>query len=170
LTGVTGATGATGLTGATGVTGATGITGTTGATGSAFTNVNSFAANTTGATIAVILGGTSVPLPNNQVLNGGITVNGASDTFTVPVAGSYLITYQVNTTAALLLGTRLIINGAPNTPSTRSAVLSLSSFNNVIITTLAANSTITLQLFGLLGTATLTSGGAGAALTIVLLS
>ncbi|MNG06357.1 hypothetical protein D3C84_895870 [compost metagenome] len=99
-----------------------------------------------------------------------ITVNGANTVFTVPVAGDYYITYQVNTTAALALGTRLIINGAPNTPSTRSVAIAVSSFNNVIITTLAASSTITLELFGLLGAATLLSGGAGAALTIVLLS
>uniref|UniRef100_UPI00403B1E98 BclA C-terminal domain-containing protein n=1 Tax=Paenibacillus xylaniclasticus TaxID=588083 RepID=UPI00403B1E98 len=166
----TGATGATGVTGAIGATGATGATGETGATGPALTNVHAFAANTTGAGISVLLGGTPIPLPNNQILSGGITVNVANDTFTVPVAGDYLITYQVNTTTALALGTRLIINGAVNTPSTRPVALAASSFNNVIITTLAANSTITLELFGLLGGATLLSGGAGAALTIVLLS
>lgn len=105
-TGVTGATGATGATGVTGETGATGATGPTGPTGTVFTNIKAFAANTGGAVIAVILGGTNVPLPNNQVLN-GITVGGGNTTFTVPSAGNYLISYSVNTTAALAVSTRL---------------------------------------------------------------
>ncbi|SYX85090.1 conserved protein of unknown function [Paenibacillus alvei] len=49
-------------------------------------------------------------------------------------------------------------------------MLTLSSFNSDVIVTLAANSTISLQLFGLLGTATLINNGAGAAVTIIRLS
>ncbi|WP_371262887.1 hypothetical protein [Paenibacillus sp. OV219] len=135
-----------------------------------FSPTLSFAANTGGGVIAVLLGGTNVPLPNNQVLNGGITVNGANDTFTIPSAGSYMISYQANLTAALLLSTRLLINGTPSTPSIVAPVLSLSEFNNMVILSLSAGSTITLQFFGLLGAATLISGAAGAALTIVKLS
>ncbi|MGF9799664.1 BclA C-terminal domain-containing protein [Brevibacillus agri] len=167
-TGVTGATGATGATGVTGETGATGATGPTGPTGTVFTNINAFAANTGGAVIAVILGGTNVPLPNNQVLN-GITVGGGNTTFTVPSAGNYLISYSVNTTAALAVSTRLLINGAAFAPSVASPALSLSSFHNTVIAPLGAVATITLQLFGLLGAATLLTG-AGATLTIVRLN
>ncbi|OBY76559.1 hypothetical protein BBG47_26350, partial [Paenibacillus sp. KS1] len=175
VTGVTGATGATGATGDTGATGATGATGTgatgaTGATGTSTTATSAFAANTTGATIAVILGGTLVPLPSAQNIGPGITINGTNDTFTVSTAGRYYITYQVNLTAGLLLGSRLIINGAANVASTITPVLTLSSFNSDVIVTLAANSTISLQLFGLLGTATLINNGAGAAVTIIRLS
>ncbi|WP_338113210.1 BclA C-terminal domain-containing protein [Paenibacillus artemisiicola] len=132
--------------------------------------MNGFAANTSGSVIAVVLGGTDVALPNNQILNGGITVNGAHDTFTVPVTGSYMISYQVNVTLALLMSTRLLINGTPYTPSIVAPAVSLAEFNNMVIATLTAGSTITHQFFGLLGAATLTGGAAGAALTIVLLS
>lgn len=167
-TGSTGATGETGSPGATGATGVTGATGATGATGTNFTNINAFSANTSGAVIAVVLGGTNIALPNNQVLN-GITVGGGNTTFTVPSAGNYLISYSINTTAALLVSSCLVINSSPFTPSIITPALSLSSFNNTVIAPLTAGSTITLQLFGLLGAATLITG-AGATLTIVRVS
>ncbi|MFE1628928.1 hypothetical protein ACFLFF_19495 [Brevibacillus reuszeri] len=167
-TGETGSPGATGATGATGETGVTGATGATGATGTNFTNINAFSANTSGAVISVVLGGTNIALPNNQVLN-GITVGGGNTTFTVPSAGNYLISYSINTTAALLVSSCLVINSSPFTPSIITPALSLSSFNNTVIAPLTAGSTITLQLFGLLGAATLITG-AGATLTIVRVS
>ncbi|WP_350338999.1 hypothetical protein [Paenibacillus sp. UMB4589-SE434] len=120
--------------------------------------------------MAVILGGTNIALPNAQSIGPGITVNGANTVFTVAVGGRYYITYQINLTAALLVSSRLLINGAANLASTITPVLSLSSFNNDIIVPLTANSTISLQLFGLLGAATLLGGSAGAALTIIQLS
>ncbi|MEH7149737.1 hypothetical protein V7095_04695, partial [Bacillus thuringiensis] len=159
-----------GPTGATGDAGVTGPTGATGITGTSPTNVSSFAANTTGAVIAVILGGTSIPLPNSQTLSGGITVDGTNTIFTVPNTGRYLINYGIGLQAALLLSTRLIINGAGNTASTITPLLSISQFNNTIIVPLTAGSTITLQLFGLLGAATLLSGSGGATLTIMQVS
>ncbi|NIK79833.1 hypothetical protein FHS15_005000 [Paenibacillus castaneae] len=169
-TGTAGATGATGVAGATGATGTAGATGATGATGTSVTSDSAYAANTTGALITVVIGGTNVPLPSSQNLSPNITVNGANDTFTVANAGRYYISYQVNTTAALLLSTRLIINGTQNTASVVAPALSISSFTNDIIVTLGAASTVTLQLFGLLGAATLITGGAGAALTIIRVS
>ncbi len=42
-----------------------------------------FAANTSGSVIAVVLGGTPVPLPDAQSLGANVTVNGANNTFTV---------------------------------------------------------------------------------------
>lgn len=164
-TGETGSPGETGVTGSMGATGETGATGATGATGTNFTNINAFSANTSGAVIAVVLGGTNIALPNNQVLN-GITVGGGNTTFTVPSAGNYLISYSINTTDALLVSSCLVINSSPFTPSIITPALSLSSFNNTVIAPLTAGSTITLQLFGLLGAATLLTG-AGATLTIV---
>lgn len=170
-TGPTSPTGVpTGITGPTGPSGPTGATGATGPTGTSITATSAFAANTTGTTIAVILGGTLVPLPSAQNIGPGITINAANDTFTVSTAGRYYITYQVNLTTGLLLGSRLIINGTANVASTITPVLTLSSFNSDVIVTLAANSTIALQLFGLLGTATLINNGAGAAVTIIRLS
>nr|WP_245644910.1 hypothetical protein [Peribacillus loiseleuriae] len=131
-----------------------------------------YASNTVGSTIVVLLGGTSVPLPNNQSLD-GFTVNGANTTFTVPVTGRYYLTYQINTTVALLAGSRLILNGTttPIPGSIVSPAVSTSNYNNDVIVSLTAGDTILLQLFGLVATVILVGGGAtGAALTIIRLS
>ena len=171
-TGPTGADGAAGLAGivgaagAAGATGATGLTGPTGATGPALSSA--FAANTQGSSVLVALGGTPIALPNAQLLSPDITVNAGNTVFTVATPGTYQISYHVNTTAALLMGTRLVINGTNSVPSTINPTLSVSNFENQIKVTLPANSTISLQLFtSIVGTAVLVSGGAGASLTIV---
>ena len=191
-TGATGATGATGPTGATpapgptgppapagitgaagaaGATGPTGASGPTGATGPNLTATAGFAANTQGSSVLVALGGSPIPLPNAQVLSPDITANTGNTVFTVATAGTYQISYHVNTTVALLMGTRLVINGVNSIPSTINPVVSTSNFENQIKVTLPANSTITLQLFTTIaGTAILVSGGAGASLTIIRLS
>ncbi|MGG1216671.1 collagen-like protein [Priestia endophytica] len=169
LDGVTGATGPTGLdgvTGATGPTGLTGFTGSTGATGTAVTATSLNAVDTGGSVYAVVLGGTNIALPT-QNIGGGITANAGNTVFTVPTTGRYYITYQVNITAALLVSTRLVINGAGNLASTIAPVVGLTSFNNDVIVPLNAGSTISLQFFGLIGLATLIAGGAGATLTII---
>ncbi|WP_326938284.1 BclA C-terminal domain-containing protein [Bacillus atrophaeus] len=170
VTGPTGVTGATGITGLTGFTGATGMTGPTGITGTGVTVTSGFASNTTGGLIAVVAGGTTIPLPSDQNLSADITVNGANTVFTVGPAGRYYISYQINLTAGLLVSSRILINGSAFTSSIISPAVSLSNFNNSFITTLAAGSTIQLQLFGLLGAATLLGGSAGAALSIIRLS
>ncbi len=130
-----------------------------------------YASNTIGSTIVLLLGGTSVPLPNNQSLD-GFTVNGANTTFTVPVTGRYYLTYQINTTVALLAGSRLILNGTTPIPgSIVSPAVSTSNYNNDVIVSLTAGDTILLQLFGLIATVILVGGGAtGAALTIIRLN
>ncbi|CEP39483.1 BclA C-terminal domain-containing protein [Paraclostridium sordellii] len=166
LVGATGPTGPTGLVGATGPTGLVGATGPTGPTGSSVTDNYGYAANTSGSVIAVILGGTNIPLPNAQNLS-SVTVNGTNDVFTITNAGTYFIKYQVYTTAALLVNTRLIINGVANTASTISPILSLSSFSSEVIVNVGANTTVSLQMFGLLGAATLLSGSGGAILSII---
>ncbi|HDR8037767.1 TPA: collagen-like triple helix repeat-containing protein, partial [Bacillus cereus] len=81
------------------LTGPTGITGPTGFTGPNITTNSMFANNTLGGPISVILGGTNIPLSNNQSL-GNFTVNASNDIFTIPVTGRYYLTYQVNTTTA----------------------------------------------------------------------
>ncbi len=124
-----------------------------------------FAANTGGSIIAVVLGGTEIPLPNGQNLSNGIIANGANTVFTVSNAGRYRIAYYANTSAALLMGARLIINGAANLASSINPVLSQSHFAAEVIVTLPAGSTISLQFFGLLGAASLQLGN-GASLTI----
>ena len=169
--GPVGAVGITGAVGAAGATGPTGASGPTGATGPNLTATAGFAANTQGSSVLVALGGSPIPLPNAQVLSPDITANTGNTVFTVATAGTYQISYHVNTTAALLMGTRLVINGVNSSPSTINPVVSTSNFENQIKVTLPANSTITLQLFTtIVGTAILVSGGAGASLTIIRLS
>ncbi|MEH7651710.1 BclA C-terminal domain-containing protein, partial [Bacillus safensis] len=170
ITGSTGPTGATGITGATGPTGATGITGATGTGG--FTDTALYAANSSGPTIVTVAGGTNIPLPNFQNIT-GFTANGTSTVFTVLQTGKYYITYQVNTTTALLISTRLLLNGATTiSGSVQSPVISTSLINNTVIVNLTAGNTISLQFFGAVVTAILVGGGgaAGAALTIIRLS
>ncbi|WP_438502736.1 BclA C-terminal domain-containing protein [Bacillus velezensis] len=169
-TGPTGITGATGVTGPTGITGATGGTGPTGITGTSLTATSGYASNTGGGVVAVIVGGTTISLPNEQNLSADITVNAANTVFTVAPAGRYYISYHINLTAGLLVSSRILINGTPPASSIIAPVASLANFNNSFIVTLPAGSTIQLQLFGLLGAATLLGGSVGAALNIIRLS
>lgn len=168
--GAAGPMGPTGATGAVGATGATGPAGPTGATSPGLTAA--FAANTQGSTVAVALGGTPIALPNAQVLPPDITANAGNTVFTVAQAGIYQISYHVNITLALLMGTRLVINGANNAASTIAPVVSATNFENQITVDLPANSTISLQMYPatLAGAAALVGGGAGASLTIIRLN
>ena len=126
------------------------------------------ATNTTGGIIAVVLGGTAVPLPNNQVLD-GFTVDGTNTVFTVPAAGTYSVNYRVSTTAALLMSSQVLRNGTALPGSTFSPTVSANSFETTTFATLAAGDTLQLQLFGLLGAATL-QGGNGAYMTVIRLA
>lgn len=125
-----------------------------------------YAGNTTGATIPVVLGGVDVALPSQQNLGTGISVNGANTIFTVANAGRYRIAYSVNITAALLVSSRIMINGSPNTSLTIAPLVGTTSHRAEAIVTLTAGDAITLQLFGFLGAAQLLAGSQGAGLTI----
>lgn len=129
---------------------------------------SSMNAQNSGGTIAVVLGGTPVDLPDNQNLD-GFTVSGANDTFTVPETGTYLVTYQINVTAALLMGSQVLLNGTAIPGSVFDPVLSVSAYTATTIIPLTAGDQLQLQLFGLLGAAVL-QGGAGATLTVIRLA
>lgn len=122
------------------------------------------ASNTSSSVIAVVLGGTTVPLPDAQYLS-GITVDGANSSFTIPTSGVYRISYNISTTAALLLSTRVTLNGSGIAALTVSPTVSLNNFRSEAIVALAAGDVLQLQMFGLLGAATL-SGGASNYMTI----
>ena len=107
-----------------------------------------------------------VPLPDSQQLSPDITVNGANTVFTVNTAGRYQLSYNINTTAALASGTRLLINGTPNPASTLAPVVSLSHYANEILLNLNAGDTVSLQMFGIASAVTLLPGSAGATLSI----
>jgi hypothetical protein len=122
-------------------------------------------ANTTAAVIAVVLGGTDVPLPDNQNLN-TFTVDGTDTEFTVPTTGEYLISYGLATTAALLVSSQVLQNGAPITASIVTPTVAADNLSTSFIVPLTAGDTLTLQLFGLLGAATLL-GGASTYMTVI---
>ncbi|MCM2675024.1 hypothetical protein NDM98_05670 [Shouchella plakortidis] len=167
-TGTTGATGATGPTGVTGATGPTGPTGDTGPTGPNITATLGYAGNNAGAVIAVILVGTLVPLPSLQLLS-GITSNGAGTIFTVTQAGRYQVSYTIRTTVALLLSSRALLNGVQIDRSVVAPGLTTNLYTTQFIIDIPAGATLSVQLYGLLGAATL-QPGVGANLNIVRLS
>lgn len=171
--GLNGPIGPTGDTGPQGDTGPGGVAGPPGAMGAPAptpppTAVVGFAANTTGASFGLILGTVvDIPLPNAQVLS-GVTVDGANVLFKVPNTALYRISYHLNTTLGILIGTRLLINGGVFTPASIPVSLGRARFEAEVEMQLAADSTIKLQLVsGLIGTAVLLGGGAGASLTIM---
>ena len=104
------------------------------------------------------------------MLPAGITVDETNTVFTVSTTGYYQISYTVNTTKAMASGTRLMINNKPNLASTVAPSLGQSHFSNEIIVKLEAETTITLQIYGILDTVTLLPGSAGATLSIIRLS
>lgn len=170
-TGATGAAGATGPTGTAGAVGPTGPTGPTGALGPSLTSTAGYAANTAGASLTVLLSGTDIPLPNAQLLPANIVPNAGNTVFTVNAFGRYRLSYHINTTASLLMGSRLLISGTANAASTISPTLSISRFSNEIEVDLAAGATIELQLYtALVGTAVLLNNACGASLMIIRLS
>lgn len=114
-----------------------------------------YAANTSGSTIAVILGGTNIPLPNAQNFTSGVTINGSNSIFTIVNAGRYQISYRLNTTASLLISSRILLNGSSLPGSVVSPSVSINNFQSSVITNVAAGSTISLQFYGLIGAAVL---------------
>ena len=122
-------------------------------------NASGYAANTGGGVVAVILGGTSIPLPNAQLFSPGIFANGANTSFTVSSAGRYQLSYSASLTAALLMGTQSTVNGSPIAASQIQPVLALSNYRNSVIVDLQAGDTLSLQFYGLLGAAVLANGG-----------
>ena len=122
------------------------------------------AVNATGDTITVVLGGTVIPLPDYQELD-GFTTNATNAVFTVPFSG----TYMISTTAALLMSSRVLRNGNELGGSTFSPAVSVSTFTATTFAALDAGDRIQLQLFGLIGAAVLQLGN-GANLTIIRLS
>lgn len=180
--GPTGPEGLPGPVGPAGPVGPTGIAGTTGSTGPAGsqgtpaplpppTATAGFAGNTAGGLVTVSAGGTNISFPSIQLLSPDVTLSGGHTTFRVHTAGFYRISYHVNTTAALLIGTRLVIDSAIIPQSTIPPLVSTSQFYNEIEVALTVGSTVQLQLYApLLGVATLLSGGIGASLMVIRLS
>ncbi|NMB40947.1 MAG: hypothetical protein GX996_03320 [Firmicutes bacterium] len=120
----------------------------------------------------MLVAGTNISFPSVQLLSPDITLTSGNTLFTVNTAGIYRISYHVNNTAAVLLGTRLVINGGVVAQSRIPPALTLSQFYNEIEVGLTAGSTIQLQMYAplLVGTATLLGNSLGASMMIIRLS
>lgn len=165
-----GPAGPVGPQGPTGDPGPQGPQGPAGPSGSGGSFSAAFAANTNGSNIAVILGGTNVPLPDSQyIIDPDYTKNGANTHITVGESGVYYISYKINLTNAMPVSSRLLVNNASLHQSQIQSNTSRDHFAADVVVRLNAGDTISMQLYGLLGIATLNSGQ-GAALTIIKVS
>ncbi|MDY0090974.1 MAG: hypothetical protein RBR78_11495 [Flavobacteriaceae bacterium] len=171
LPGPVGAMGNIGPTGPDGAAGAAGITGPTGAAAPIPppSATAGFAANTAGGLITVLVAGTNLSFPSTQLLSPDITLTSGNTLFTINTTGLYRISYHVNTTAAVALGTRLVINGGNIPQSTIPPAIALSQFYNEIEVSLTAGATVQLQMYAplIVGAATLLGGGIGASMMII---
>lgn len=174
LPGPVGAAGAIGPAGPAGDAGEAGITGPVGAPAPTPppSATAGFATNTAGSLITVLVAGTNISFPSVQLLSPDITLTSDNTLFTVNTGGVYRISYHVNTTAAVLLGTRLVINDGNIPQSTVPPAIALSQFYNEIEVSLAAGSEIRLQMYAplLVGAATLLGNSLGASMMIIRLS
>ena len=165
------ATPAQGPAGPAGPTGPTGPAGPTGPTGPNVTATNAYAASTKGAAFTVLMSGTNVALPDAQTLSPDITVNGANDTFTVAEAGRYRVSYNINSVTPLILGARLMVDGAEIAGSNvMPQKTSLSRLANDILVDLPAGAKVSLQVYGYAGLVSLLPNSIGASLSMVRLS
>lgn len=171
LPGPIGAQGAEGPAGSEGPAGIQGIVGPTGlpAPTPPPTATAGFAANTAGGLITVLVAGTNISFPSVQLLSSDITLTDSNTLFTLNSSGLYRISYHVNTTAAVLLGTRLVVNSGIVEQSIVPPAISLSQYYNEIELSLTAGSTIRLQMYAplLAGAATLLGNSLGASMTII---
>lgn len=169
--GATGATGATGpqgiqgIQGVTGATGATGAAGATGATGAGVAPIYGSFVNSSSPVVAVVLGGTDIPLPTAGATN-GVTANGTNTAFTIGATGVYQVSYQVQATNALQMSTQVLANGSPMGVLQDTNSVARDTWSASAVVSLAAGDVLELQAFGLLGAVTL-DGGVGAILSIV---
>ena len=119
--------------------------------------------------ITVLVAGTDISFPSTQLLSPDITLSSDKTLFKVNTTGLYRVSYHVNTTAAVALGTRLVINGGNIPQAAIPPAIDLSQFYNEIEVSLTEGATIQLQMYAPLfvGAATLLGGGIGASMMII---
>ncbi len=160
--GTPGGTGAQGPPGPPGAQGLQGLTGATGPAGSALLSYGGFV-NDTGVIMAVVLGGTSIPLTQTAV--NGLSLSVSGTTVTATSAGTYRVSYCIRSAAATLASGRVTLNGSTLTGSSVIPFAATDVLCRSTIAAVSAGDQFQLQLFGLLGAVTLLSSG-GAELTL----
>lgn len=172
--GSTGSAGPVGQVGNTGPTGATGTVGATGAIGatslaSAPSATAGFAGNTSGGSISVPMTGTMISFPSVKLLSDDIILGSGNNSFTVNTGGLYRISYRMNTTNAVLLGTRLLINSSILPQGHIPAIAPRSQFYSEVVIRLSTGSTIQLQMYApsTIGSATLPTNSLGASMMMI---
>lgn len=157
-----------GPTGSAGDTGPTGSAGPAGAPSSNPTSTAAFFTNTQGSTIKVTPEGTSIPLPDAQIMSYDFWITGENTMFFVGTFSTYLISYHVNTTQPLSMGVRLLINGRVDPVADIAPSVPTSHFENQFKVTLGAATSVSLQLYSpTTDTAVLAGDGVGASLTFM---
>lgn len=114
----------------------------------------------------ITLKGITVPLPFDQVLYGGITVDNSNSVFTVPNDGVYSISYYANFVQAELVATAvsrndILINGSLIDPSAPQSI-----YANEVIVELEKGDNISLQFIGEPGINVTLGYGTGASMII----
>lgn len=137
-------------------------------TGPNVTAQSAFMANTSQDTINVVLNGTPIPLPDSQHIPLGFTTNVANTHLTVANAGLYLIQYGINLNDDYTVGSRVLLNDTPISPSILGPI-SNSNFTTQFITILPSDAVLQLQLFGLTSAVGF-ADGVGAYLTVIRLN
>lgn len=120
--------------------------------------------NSSGTAVVVVLSGTRVPLSDHQVFN-DVLIDGTNTQLTILESGNYRLEYSINLTAAVLTQSRLMLNGSPLPSTVINPTAAVSNLRSSTITYLNTGDIISLELFGLLGVATL-QNGSGASLLI----
>ena len=128
----------------------------------------SFSAYAKNISIAVVLGGTSIPFSNVNYSE-GFTFTPNTTSITVKNTGTYLIDYKIRTTVSLVMSSTVTRNAVKLDRLTYSPGITGSTYSGTAIISLNSNDILELQLFGLVGTAVL-ADGVGAVLNIIRLA
>jgi hypothetical protein len=100
--------------------------------------------NDSGSIVAVVLGGTSIPLSTTTA---SLNISYTGTTATIANAGVYRMSYCVRTTATTSMSSRLLVNGAGVTSSAISPPQGSDKFCRSTTLSLAAGTTVDLQLY-----------------------
>ncbi len=169
--GPSGPSGATGASGPSGPSGATGASGPSGPSGPSNPGVTTFGYGFELATLAdaTVIGGAEVPFSNNGPLS-GVTHTAGTTTFTVPTAGTYLITWHINITAGVGSQAAIAVNGTVDASTPVTALVATGEVSGSSMLTLAAGDVVTLRNNSATPLTLSLAPGVGAEMTITFLS